>query len=373
MSTVTENLIHSKIENGEEHDNFYHCDDYENNETCKNPNCQVTKFRYPDGTVRLRNPHIELMDQDILYHLALGSGSHDLVEMFGDVKFVCMGGTPKRMEAFAYYIMKEIGHKLPTGTTLQDISQYSYRYSMFKVGPVLSVSHGMGIPSIGILLHEIIKLMYHSKARDPIFFRIGTCGGVGLEGGTVVISDDAVDEMGNHYYQVPMLGKPVRRPAKLDKRLVRELKALSDPEDPYDTVIGTTMCANDFYEGQGRTDGAFCDYTESEKMEYLTGLQSNGVKNIEMEVIPFAALTHHAGIRAAVVCVALLDRLKGDQVCAPKEVLDEWQIRPQKLVAKYIRRYLQTKGRISFDGHGSMAVKSPRRFKLVQQESETFD
>ncbi|XP_028164125.1 uncharacterized protein LOC114355475 [Ostrinia furnacalis] len=44
--------------------------------------------RYPDGSVRLRNPNIELMDQDILYHLALGSGSHDLVEMFGDVK-VC--------------------------------------------------------------------------------------------------------------------------------------------------------------------------------------------------------------------------------------------------------------------------------------------
>ena len=42
--------------------------------------------RYSDGTVRLRNPNIELMDQDILYHLALGSGSHDLVEMFGDIK-----------------------------------------------------------------------------------------------------------------------------------------------------------------------------------------------------------------------------------------------------------------------------------------------
>lgn len=51
-----------------------------------------------------------------------------------------MGGTPKRMENFAYYIMKEIGHKLPTGTTLSDISQYSYRYSMYKVGPVLSIS-----------------------------------------------------------------------------------------------------------------------------------------------------------------------------------------------------------------------------------------
>lgn len=43
-------------------------------------------YRYSDGTVKLRNPNIELMDQDILYHLALGSGSHDLQEMFGDVK-----------------------------------------------------------------------------------------------------------------------------------------------------------------------------------------------------------------------------------------------------------------------------------------------
>lgn len=43
-------------------------------------------FRYSDGSVRLRNPNIELMDQDILYHLALGSESHDLVEMFGDIK-----------------------------------------------------------------------------------------------------------------------------------------------------------------------------------------------------------------------------------------------------------------------------------------------
>ena len=51
-----------------------------------------------------------------------------------------MGGTPKRMEQFAEYIMKEIGHKIPAGTALHDISQFSYRYSMYKVGPVLCVS-----------------------------------------------------------------------------------------------------------------------------------------------------------------------------------------------------------------------------------------
>ncbi|XP_026744941.1 uridine phosphorylase 1-like isoform X2 [Trichoplusia ni] len=157
---------------------------------------------YPDGTVRLRNPNIELMDQDILYHLALGSGSHDLVEMFGDVKFVCLGGTPKRMEQFAYTIMAEIGHKLPCGTTLHDISQFSYRYSMYKVGPVLCISHGMGIPSVGILLHEVIKLMYHAKVRDPVFFRIGTCGGIGFEGGNVIISEEAVDGNLRNIYEL---------------------------------------------------------------------------------------------------------------------------------------------------------------------------
>lgn len=74
------------------------------------------------------------------------------------------------------------------------------------------------------------------------------------------------------------------------------------------------MCTHDFYEGQGRLDGAFCDFTENEKMDYLTKVHKSGVVNIEMESLAFAALTHHAGITSAVVCVTLLDRLKGDQV-----------------------------------------------------------
>lgn len=60
----------------------------------------------------------------------------------------------------------------------------------------------MGISSISILLHEMIKLVSHAKIKDPIFFRIGTCGGLGLEGGTVIVSDGAVDEMLNHHYEL---------------------------------------------------------------------------------------------------------------------------------------------------------------------------
>lgn len=59
----------------------------------------------------------------------------------------------------------------------------------------------MGIPSVGILLHEIIKLMYHARVKDPVFFRLGTCGGIGLEPGTVVVSEEVVDGMMNPYLE----------------------------------------------------------------------------------------------------------------------------------------------------------------------------
>ena len=58
------------------------------------------------------------------------------------------------------------------------------------------------------------------------------------------------------------------------------------------------MSANDFYEGQARLDGAFCDYTADCKRAFLSDLHSkHGVTNIEMESSVFSAMCHHAGIK----------------------------------------------------------------------------
>lgn len=43
------------------------------------------------------------------------------------------------------------------------------------------------------------------------------------------------------------------------------------------------MCCDDFYEGQGRLDGAICAYNLEEKMSFLQEAYSAGVRNIEME------------------------------------------------------------------------------------------
>ena len=44
---------------------------------------------------------------------------------------------------------------------------------------------------------------------------------------------------------------------------------------------------------------------------------------------------------SAVVCVTLLDRLLGDQVNMTPEEHDEWEQRPQELMAKFISKRLK--------------------------------
>lgn len=44
---------------------------------------------------------------------------------------------------------------------------------------IVYVQHGMGVPSISIMLHELIKLLHHAQCRDVVLFRLGTSGGIG--------------------------------------------------------------------------------------------------------------------------------------------------------------------------------------------------
>lgn len=300
--------------------------------------------RNGNGLVKLKNPNIKNLKNDVLYHLGFDTNSHDLKQMFGDVKFVCTGGTESRMKEFAYYIEKEISDLLEKETEVIDYSKYSHRYAIYKVGPVLSISHGMGVPSLSILLIELFKLLHYAEAKDPIIFRIGSSGGIGVEPGTVVITNGAVDELLRPYFETAVAGKLVRRPAKFDQNLVEELASLAHSDDNYDIKVGKTMCANDFYEGQGRQDGAFCFFSEDDRMDYLKKLQNSGVLNIEMECVCFGALTHLAEIKSAIVCVTFLNRLEGDQISEAADVRRIFETRPQTLVARYLRKCLSNKG-----------------------------
>ncbi|XP_053323754.1 uridine phosphorylase 1 isoform X3 [Spea bombifrons] len=241
-------------------------------------------------SVHILNPHLEKMDEDILYHFALGTGTHDFPAMFSDVK------------------------------------------------------HGMGIPSISIMLHELLKLLHYSKCSNVTIIRIGTSGGVGVEPGSVVITSQSVDATFKPQFEQMILGKTVVRNTELDPGLIQELVQCSKEINEFNTVIGNTMCTMDFYEGQARLDGAFCSYTEEAKIEYLKTAYEAGVRNIEMESSVFAAMCNISGLRAAVVCVTLLNRLEGDQISSPHDILVHHQQRPQKLVGFFIKKHFSNPG-----------------------------
>ncbi|XP_041040462.1 uridine phosphorylase 1-like isoform X1 [Carcharodon carcharias] len=295
------------------------------------------EMTYPAKCVYVSNPYLETMNEDILYHFDLGTKTHDFRAMFGDVKFVCVGGSASRMKAFSQYMNELLGLGRATDD-IPNICAHTDRYSMYKVGPVLAVSHGMGIPSISIMLHELIKLLCHAKCTDVVAFRIGTSGGIGLQPGTVVITKVSVDASFNACFEQNTLGMIVTYPTVLNECLAQELLKCNKEIDQFNAIIGTTLCTSDFYEGQARLDGAFCNYTYEDKMNYLHCAYEAGVRNIEMESSVFAAMCNRSGLPGAVVCVTLLDRLQGDQIGSSHEVLEEYQERPQKLVGCYIKK-----------------------------------
>lgn len=292
--------------------------------------------------VKLQNPHMKDIKVDNLYHLALSTGSHQMKDMFGDIKFVCMGGTTTRMERFAQYVKAGLDIQLPTGADLYDISQASHRYCMYKVGPVLSVSHGMGSPSLSIVMHELLKLLHYSHCTtDVVMLRLGTCGGIGVPPGSLVVSTGVLNGLLKEELEAFVLGERVTRPCVLDGDLVRELVDVGNRLLPALQIVrGKTLSTDDFYEGQGRLDGAICTYSAEAKRQFMNKLRSMGVRNIEMEASMFAAMCHFAGLKGGVVCVTLLDRLEGDQVDLPGSEMIELQDRPQELALQFIRHRL---------------------------------
>jgi uridine phosphorylase len=139
------------------------------------------------------NRHLSTFSADFLYHI--GYNREEAKERFGDVKYVITGGSSGRMKKFADLIGKTIGKDV------EDLTRGD-RFVFFKIGPVISINHGMGVPSITILLHEIIKLLHYAGAVDPVIIRLGTCGGIGVEAGTVVVTNRALNAFLKEEHQI---------------------------------------------------------------------------------------------------------------------------------------------------------------------------
>lgn len=276
---------------------------------------------------------------DILYHLGLDTSSD--LSQFSDTRFVVMGGSSERAASWAEQLRQRFAPTLksplsPFGKT--------ERFTMFKVGPIISASHGIGMPSMRVLLHEMAKLMRYAGAHDVIFIRVGTSGGIGSDPGTIIVSTTGMMGTLEPEYELIELGERRRYPARLDDGVAEGLFCAAERLG-IPSVKGATVGTDDFYEGQGRLDGALqTSYTEEDKMKFLCKAYEAGVRNIEMEAPAFGSFCLQAGIRGAIVCCSIVNRLKGDQIESTPDQLSNFSVDAQRVVTEYMEQILLQAG-----------------------------
>uniref|UniRef100_A0A0B7B6Z0 Nucleoside phosphorylase domain-containing protein n=2 Tax=Arion vulgaris TaxID=1028688 RepID=A0A0B7B6Z0_9EUPU len=248
------------------------------------------------NTTQLPNKHLRNMKSDFLFHLEIPLNDPEILAKFQNVKFVCVGGTANRMQKLALHLAQEIKFET-TGDVSFEYSFENERYSGFKVGPIFCVSHGIGTSSLSVMLHEVFKLLEQAKACDVTLIRIGTCGGIGITPGTVVISTGSVTVGFEEFYNTSCLGKLLRLPTTADPELVNDIYSCRSESDNFQVITGKTYCSEDFYQGQGRMDGSFCDYEKADKDDFLKQLYDIGVRNMEMESAGVLAMALRVGIK----------------------------------------------------------------------------
>ena len=162
-------------------------------------------------------------------------------------------------------------------------------------------------------------------AMDEVFWcRVGTSGGVGLPGGTVVVSSEGLMADLKPYRLLNGGTGEYWFDGHFPAESCNAIIAANEHTD-FEIISGKTVAGNEFFLEQFRLDGAICLETPESKMGWLRWLQENGVVNIEMEGAMIAGYLNHWGFsKFAMICCTLLNRLEGDQVTASPERLHKF-------------------------------------------------
>ncbi len=273
---------------------------------------------------------------DTYYHFGVASDD-PLLDGLRDVKAVIKAGSGHRIHEFAqtWSAMHDSAPIIAFPKEERFVTRYCHG--------VLFASHGMGMPSASIALQELMRMVYFLKAGDldaldDVFWaRVGTSGGVGLEGGTIVATTEGVmadlapyrvlnGGMGEYWFD-----------STYPQAVIDEVVAVNETHG-LTVVSGKTVAGNEFFLEQFRLDGAVCMETPETKMAWLEWIYDNGVRNIEMEGAMMAGYLNHWGFsKFAMICTTLLNRLHGDQVTATAEELHRYSEESGQAMFNYLK------------------------------------
>lgn len=298
------------------------------------------------GTIKTENINHEFLDSvvagtsvDNYYHFGVASDD-PILESLRGVRAVVMAGSGARIQDFAQRWSVISGDSTIIAFPKED--RFVTRYT----GGVIFCSHGMGMPSASIAVQEMMRMVYFLTrgdldALDDIFWaRVGTSGGVGLPGGTVVVSDAGLMPDLKPY----RLFRGARGTYWFDgdfPAATREAIIAANADSGHSVVSGTTIATHEFFIEQFRLDGAIRMETVESKQEFLQWLFDHGVRNIEMEGAMLAAYLNYWGFPSfAMICAVLLDRLHGDQMTATAQELHQYSEDSGDVLFRYLQQRL---------------------------------
>lgn len=264
----------------------------------------------------------------VLFHLGYPLPSDFLRSSLCSVRYVLLCGSISRATAIASHFR---------GGPHTNLCRTD-RYTLLQPhAEVLVAAHGIGAGSIDVLLHELHIAIRSATAGAYALIRIGSCGGVGVAAGTVVVTRQAVNGLFERGLRLAVLGKQRVFAAEMDEALGEELAAKGRALLGKRCVRGDTMSAETFYVAQARRDGAFADFSGAERAAFLEECRSRGVVNVEMECVALAAFAKRVGVRAATVCAVLVNRMQEETPSETEEMLAMFQHRAVRVAVEYVR------------------------------------
>ncbi|KAG9509906.1 Uridine phosphorylase 1 [Fragariocoptes setiger] len=303
-------------------------------------------------------------DQVCYHHFSLTIDKSEIKSKFNDLKFVLVAGTSSRVEACSRYFEAEQQRRRQLGSDvfhdepqtvpyqLECLTKPGSRFDLYKFGPVLLSSHGIGSPSMSTAVHELLLMCHEAqRLKDIIIIRFG--GGIGVDPGTLCVTTKAVDPLFRDYIEIPICGRLVLRRAAVDQltasKLIvagQQLAKLEQQQRPdkmaFVALGGLTISADDFYEEQGRTNGAICEHTLEDKYNFLITARDKGIINMEMEACYLMAMCHKLNVKNGVVCVALTNRLVTDRITVDSETIAQFERRLFQLCQLFIKNSMKS-------------------------------
>ncbi|CAM9389827.1 unnamed protein product [Choristocarpus tenellus] len=265
----------------------------------------------------------------ILFHLGYRLPDDlSTLSQLRETRFVLLCGPSSR----AY----DICNRLKRGPSPPDLC-LTDRYTLLQPMPsVLVAAHGIGTGSVDVLLHELHIALCEGGASDWSLLRVGSCGGLGVAPGTVVVTRRPLNGLFKNELRMFILGEDVHMAASFDEKLSAALHTFGQKRMGEGCVTGDTVCAETFYLAQGRRDGAFCGFDAEQRHRFLRTCQEKGVVNFEMESLAIAAFATEMNVPAAMVCAVLVDRLQDETPTYDHDDLVEFQVRAVQLAIDYI-------------------------------------